>query len=40
MYNKLPENERENVDPYLWHHKDREYRHFEEHLINYLNPKL
>ena len=40
MYHKLPENKRENVDPYLWHHEDREYKHFEEYLIRYLKPKL
>ncbi len=40
MYQKLPENEREHIHPYSWHHNDREYRHFEEYLINYLNPKL
>ena len=37
MYHKLPKNERENVAPYLWHHKNCEYEQFEEYLINYLN---
>tara|TARA_B100000780_G_C21002855_1_gene401263 strand:+ start:215 stop:913 length:699 start_codon:yes stop_codon:yes gene_type:complete len=40
MYHKLPKNECENVDPYLWHHEDREYKHFEEYLIRYLDAEL
>ncbi len=37
MYNKLPEDEREGVDPYLWHHKVREYNHLEKYLVRHLN---
>lgn len=40
MFHKIPKIEQENIHPYLWHHKDREYKHFEEYLINYLNLKL
>ncbi len=40
MYHTMPENERKHINPYAWHHKDREYKHFEEYLISYLNPKL
>ena len=40
MFNKLPENRRKNVDPYLWHHQNHEYEHLENYIITYLNPRL